>query len=296
MPTMTIFTPSYNRAHTLSRLFESLREQTVHDFEWLVVDDGSTDETGTLIGGLTERAPFPVRYYRQDNAGKHVATNRGVELASGAVFWTVDSDDWLLPDSVERLLNHWSQVSDRPHFAAVTGLCQDPEGTVIGSLLPAEVVDSNSLELTYRYRVRGDMAGFTRTSVMRDFPFPEGDFNFVPEGIVWNQIAEHFQTRYVNEPVLVVDYQLDGITMGGFKGDPRGVADFNLDLLGKALPYLWRNPRDLVVVATNCSRFGFAAGVSPRQLLRRAHNWRERLLILLTMPIGEAVRRVRDRK
>jgi glycosyltransferase involved in cell wall biosynthesis len=292
---MTIFTPSYNRAHTLPKLFESLRGQTMQDFEWVVVDDGSTDETPELIEDLAGRASFPVLYYRQENAGKHVATNRGVELASGAIFWTVDSDDWLLPDSVERMINHWFQVSDRPDFAAVTGLCQDPEGALVGSPLPAEVIDSNSLELTYRYGVRGDMSGFTRTSVMRDFPFPEGDFNHMPEGMVWNAIAEHFQTRYVNEPVLVVDYQPDGFTMGGTKVSPRGAADFQVDLLGKALPYLWRNPRDLVVVAANCSRFGFAAGDSPRRILGRAHRWRERLLILLTMPIGVGLRRLRDR-
>ena len=97
---ITILTPTFNRAHLLPRLFESLTHQTDFDFEWLVIDDGSTDGTSDLFAGNTFlSAPFPIRYYRQENGGKHCALNAGVKQAKGDFIFIADSDDWLLPQS-----------------------------------------------------------------------------------------------------------------------------------------------------------------------------------------------------
>ena len=97
---ITVFTPTYNRAYTLERLYKSLLNQTSYDFEWLIVDDGSTDNTSELIKSFQNNQLFDVRYYKQGNGGKHVAINKGVELAEGELFFIVDSDDYLTDDAI----------------------------------------------------------------------------------------------------------------------------------------------------------------------------------------------------
>ncbi len=101
---LTVFTPTYNRCVELTRLYATLCEQTNMQFEWLIVDDGSTDSTKDMVSQWLESSPFPIRYFRQANAGKHVAHNRGAQEARGGLFMCVDSDDWLEPDAVETIL------------------------------------------------------------------------------------------------------------------------------------------------------------------------------------------------
>ena len=100
---ITVFTPSFNRAHLLSRLYDSLLKQTTNDFEWLIVDDGSTDDTETKVEEFINKGELPIRYYKQQNGGKHRAINTGVQLASGELFFIVDSDDGLVHDCIQKV-------------------------------------------------------------------------------------------------------------------------------------------------------------------------------------------------
>src|SRR5262249_2422136 len=103
MPLFTVFTPTYNRAHTLHRVFDSLCAQTLRDFEWLVIDDGSSDSTRELIDNWTKSAHFTIRYIKQDHSGKHIAHNCAVREARGQFFLTLDSDDACTPQALERM-------------------------------------------------------------------------------------------------------------------------------------------------------------------------------------------------
>lgn len=118
---ITVFTPTFNRAYTLERLFKSLMEQSCRDFEWVVVDDGSNDNTRELLEIFSQTATFPMRYEVQENSGKHVAINRGAAIATGEWFFIVDSDDWLPEDSIEINSRYLSQVAEDPSFAGVSG-------------------------------------------------------------------------------------------------------------------------------------------------------------------------------
>lgn len=202
----TVFTPTYNRAHTLSRVYMSLCKQTFRNFEWLLVDDGSTDDTRLLVEKWIKQSEFPIRYFFQENQGKHVAFNKAVQLAEGELFLPLDSDDAALPCALEIFSKTWDAIpsESRAEFSAVTGVCIDEQGRVVGDRFPHSPFDSESAELRYRYRIRGEKWGFQRTDILKIIPFPEiAGENFIPEGIVWSAIGQNYKTRYINDVVRV---------------------------------------------------------------------------------------------
>jgi glycosyltransferase involved in cell wall biosynthesis len=204
---ITVVTPTYNRASLLPRLYESLQAQTFANFEWLIVDDGSTDQTRELIEGW--EAPFPVRYVYQANAGMKVAWDRGVELARGDHVAVIGSDDRYLPDGLERLVEGWRGLDDG--FASVNGRTVTPDGNLNGTAFTGPI-DADSFTLFYRHRIVGDTAGLARTDVVRRFPFPYAESHTGPEATAFNRIARRYKTRFLSEPVAIVDYQATGLS------------------------------------------------------------------------------------
>jgi len=218
-PVITVVTPTFNRAHLLGRLYASLCEQTFSDFEWLVVDDGSTDDTAAQLGRWQQDGRVVVRSIQQANSGKHVALNRAAERAEGAFCAVIDSDDWYKPEALERLLFHWNAmtVSQPGQFANVEGLRAYANGTLIGSPFPRDVLDSDTFEVRYCFGVTGDTVGMYRTDVLRQFPFPEDLGRFVPEALVWSRIASVYRSRFVNEVLGFVEYQPGGLSDRGLR-------------------------------------------------------------------------------
>lgn len=217
MPTLTIFTPTYNRAYILPVLYESLQGQKCQDFEWLIVDDGSTDDTETLVRDWiadSRNNGLNIRYHYQPNGGKHRAINQGVQLAQGELFFIVDSDDYLLPEAVSFLLTWWNEVKNDTRYAGVCGLKCYPDKTSIGNIPSyATYLDTDSLSFRTRYHEKGDKAEAFRTTVLRAYPFPEFDNeHFVTEAVVWNRIAQRYILRYYNQNIYCCDYLADGLT------------------------------------------------------------------------------------
>ena len=288
----TVFTPTLDRAHTLERVYRSLAAQTFRDFEWIVVDDGSTDGTEQLVGGWRAEAPFPITYQFQEHRGKHVATNRAVAVARGDLFLTLDSDDSCVPRALERFKFHWDAIPavERHRFSAVTALVADEHGNLVGTPFPRDPTDSSPLEISFRYKVHGEKWGFQRTDVMRQFPFPELDSQ-IPEGIVWTAIGRRYKTRYVNE-ILRIYWQDQSISLSrpSSRGaNPDGAMLAYESLLRDDIRWFPYAPVAFVMEAARYSRISFHGGRSAAQQFRALGAWPARILWGLTLPIGWAV-------
>lgn len=210
---ITVFTPTYNRARLLPRLYESLCRQTYRDFEWVVVDDGSTDNTKEVVDGFVSEQKINLRYFRQSNGGKHRAINRGVREARGELFCIVDSDDWIPDDSLKNIAALYQTIKGNKVFAGVSGHRGYSTDRYVGSGQDEEYIDTNSLDIRYKYHITGDLNEVFRTCVLREFPFPELDGErFCSEALVWNRIASKYLLRFSNKITYIADYQPDGLT------------------------------------------------------------------------------------
>lgn len=212
---ITVFTPTYNRAHLLKRLYDSLRKQTFKDFEWVIVDDGSKDNTRSVVKSLElrEESIFSIRYFYQKNGGKHRAINRGIKEAKGELFFIADSDDMLPFNSLEEVFKQYNTIEGDSSFAGICGLDASFKGQIIGTGLPEDIIDDNSASIRYRKGILGDMKEVFITKVIKEFPFPEIENElFCPEVLVWNRIAKKYKLRYFNRVIYLVEYQEGGIS------------------------------------------------------------------------------------
>lgn len=212
----TVFIPAYNRAHTLPRLFESLERQTFKDFEVLLVDDGSSDDTRAVVEMYKERSEIDIKYFYQENRGKPAARNLGVAHAKGILFKTVDSDDVLTDDCLELMKMYWESIEDdrKTEYAGIIGLCADYHSKkVIGDRFPKDIFDSNHVLNNTIYGIRGDKTQCIRTDLMKKHPFPiiDGE-KFIAEGIVWNRIGLTHKFRYVNQIMKYTEYLEGGLS------------------------------------------------------------------------------------
>jgi glycosyltransferase involved in cell wall biosynthesis len=294
--TFTVFTPTYNRAHTLHRVYQSLVAQTYRDFEWSIVDDGSADGTRELVAQWQQENLFPIEYIYQENQGKHIATNRGVATAKGELFLTFDSDDSCVPEALERFKYHWDSIplEQKQQFSAVTCLCKDENGRIVGNKFPFDPTDSDSLEVRYRFRIVGDKWGFHRTEIMREFPFPElSGCNYVPEVIVWSAIARKYKTRFVNEPLYTIWAGADRVTnkqkLHSLVRRSRAHVILYQDVLNRELGYFKYTPMYFLKLTIHFVRFSFHADRHILKQFESLNNLGAKLLWSISLPIGSLV-------
>jgi glycosyltransferase involved in cell wall biosynthesis len=293
-PFFTVFTPTYNRAHTLHRGFDSLRAQTQRDFEWLLVDDGSTDGTGELVAGWIKDADFPIRYFKQNHCGKHFAHNLAVREARGEFFLPLDSDDACAPRALERMTYHWNTIAagDRARFCGMAGLCSDQDGEVIGDGFPSEPFDVSLRDMVYLYRVRGEKWGAMLTEIVRRFPYPEvGGTQYVPEGVVGLEIAKAYDFRCVNEVFRI--YYVDDDATGATLSKRRGLDDsapgrlcYYIWLLNNDLEYLFHSPIPFAKAAVMLPIVARFSGRSFQSVLASLRKPLAKALVLSALPFA----------
>ncbi len=213
MPLLTVLTATYNRANLLPRLYRSLCDQTCDQFEWLVVDDGSTDNTQEIVKNWVTEAKVAIRYIQKVNGGKHTAVNLGVQSTHSPLTFIVDSDDWIIENAVQEIAfyHHKYQGCQTPicgfAYHRLTG------GVFNGSPFPKD----EQIDFYPEFQVnrwRGETAQVFFTSALREFPFPQypGRRTAISEDIAWIQMGLKYATVYVKKALTISEYCPDGLT------------------------------------------------------------------------------------
>lgn len=223
MTRITVFTPTYNRAYIIEKLYRSLQRQTFRDFEWLIVDDGSSDNTEEVIAAWQQEGnDFPIRYYKKENGGKCRAINYGVDLAKGKLFFNVDSDDYLIDDALEKI-DRWERglSKDGKYCGVVGNLGTSPTETP-NTPWPEPYRDASMLE---RYEeacdhpIDGERAWVFYTEIQRKYKYPEFEGeNFITPAVAWNRMAhDGYLVRIYDDIIWIYEYHPDGLTASGNK-------------------------------------------------------------------------------
>lgn len=289
----TVFTPTFNRADTLHRVFESLQMQSFGDFEWLIIDDGSTDQTKSIVDEFQKMARFPIRYVYQNNTHKFITLLRGAEMAQGEFFYSLDSDDEILPDALEVLNEAWLSIPDdkKIYFSGVTGLCIDQYGQLIGSKFPQVPFDSDSLECAIKYRISGEKSGFQKTALLRQFSVDSRyeQNGYIPEGILWISLANRgFKTRYINQ-VLRRYYVNAGhsiMTSASFVANAFGTYQYSKLFLNSFKGYFFYNPKQLIGQIMKFTASGWLQGYTTLELMKQINMFIIKVIYIITIPMS----------
>ena len=251
---ITIFTPTFNRAYRLPALYNSLLQQTSKNFEWIIIDDCSTDDTEELINSWKKEDKLKLTYIKQEkNGGKHRCINKAVKIAQTELFFIVDSDDFLTDDAVEQIEKEWTNCKNKEKYA---GLCfrrmkkntfdfsNKKTYKILGDDFPEYRCSGTSIDIAYKWNCVVDKAEVYKVAVLKRFPFPEyKNENFCEEAIVWFNIAKHKPNLLlcINRGIYIGEYLEDGLSANlgrKFKESPKATLKYFITLL--KIPYEWK--------------------------------------------------------
>lgn len=283
MKTLTIFTPAYNRAHTLPRTYESLLKQSKKDFIWLIIDDGSTDETSELVKQWqTNENGFEIRYIYKENGGMHTAHNVAYENIDTELNVCIDSDDCMADEAVEKILNKWEEVRDK-NYAGILGLDADFAGNIIGQGFD-EKLQETTLAGYYATGGSGDKKLVYRTEIINQYPpYPvfEGE-RYVALAYKYRLIDQDYKLAVLDEVLCNVEYQTDGSSGTMWKQylqSPKGFAFWR-----KVCMQYPMNKKRLII---DCIHY-----CSSSQIAKDKHYVKKsprKLLTVLCVPLGYAL-------
>ncbi len=209
---ITVITPTYNRGKNLEALFKSLQNQTSFNFEWLIVDDGSQDDTKEIVKEFIKCSNFQIRYIYKENGGKHTALNAGIKTICTELTFIVDSDDTLMPTSVEIIESFYNKYKCDYRIGVLSFLKRSEKNGVILKMPQDECIGSYAEERIKADRP-GDMAEVFLTKALREFPFPEFEGEkFLSEDVVWIPMGLKYKTVFINQAIYQFDYLPDGLT------------------------------------------------------------------------------------
>lgn len=263
-PRVTVCTPTYNRAHTLRVPFESLQAQTFRDFEWILWDDGSTDDTPALVSALQEEATFPMRAERAPNQGKFSAINAAADLAQGELFVILDSDDGLEPHALATFVSAWENLdpTERADLMGVMALCAHEDGRLWGTPLPEGLRFATYLQLRTRHSVTGEKCEALQTRLLREIRYPVfPPERHVPPGFLFVRAGPDHPFLLINEVVRRYEILEDGITANSVRVRSRnaeGYRQFYRAFIEGDCSASWR-----VRNAVNYLRFSLHKGLTP---------------------------------
>jgi glycosyltransferase involved in cell wall biosynthesis len=234
MKKITIFTPTYNRAFCLPRLYESLVEQTNKDFIWLIIDDGSTDNTKELVDRWKEKNEIEIQYHYQPNQGMHGAHNTAYEMIRTELNVCIDSDDYMPNDAVEHILKFWEKFGGT-HVSGIIGLDAYKNHEIIGTKLPEHIKQSTLFHLYNKHGVTGDKKLVYRTELTKKYPYPIfKDEKYVGLAYKYFKLDQEYEMLLMNKILCIVEYLPDGSSknmLSQYRKNPKGFAFYRKELM-----------------------------------------------------------------
>lgn len=196
----TVITPVYNGEKTIHRVYESLKLQTFKDFEWIVVNDASTDGTDELIKNFIKDGFFPIVYLQNEqNKMKGFSVDKAIKSAQGELTLIADSDDEFSHNTLEKVMSVWKSFSGKRNISTITCSCQDQYGNFIGTPFPQSPWISNEMSMRFKHKIKGEKWNITKTDVLKQYPFSVPSYEFVPLSYVWMQIASKYDSVFIND-------------------------------------------------------------------------------------------------
>jgi len=215
---LTYFTPTYNRAHTLPKLYESMLSQTNKDFIWLIIDDGSKDNTEELVHGWIEEGKLDIEYIKKENGGKHTAIELSNQVCKTEYINCIDSDDYISEDSTEVLLRYLDEVSLDSSLCGIVARRAHYDGSPFNESFPGNPEKLFFRELATRFNYTQDTNLIFKTELIKQFHFPVfEDERFVTESVFYNQFILDYKMLAIPELLYLAEYQPDGYTAQGLK-------------------------------------------------------------------------------
>ena len=241
------------------------------------------------LKGWCEENKLPIRYYYQENQGKHIAVNLAIRNCRSEMILVIDSDDTLLPVALKTFYEEWQKIEDKEHFKGVTGRCIDPEtGKLIGTKLPRSPFDVHTTDMRLKYRVKGEMCGFNRVDIMKKYILPSYDkrIRFYPEGIRWYEIAKMYKERVVDIPVR--EYYKDTGNALTHRSTNRAYANFYLwqYIVNNLMRYSFYSPEFVLKGIVGVSMDGFKTGRSIGDMLSGVNGVMRKCLVSMFLPCG----------
>jgi glycosyltransferase involved in cell wall biosynthesis len=216
MKTLTVITTTYNRAYCLHQLYESLLRQTSKDFLWMIVDDGSIDDTKDLVKSWIDENKIEIQYIYKPNGGMHTARNKAYEEVKTELNVIIDSDDWMTDDAVEKIVSFWDINRNEKYYGVVTNNVT-PKGQLVGTPLPKNVKACTLTALTSKYKVAGDKKLVLRSDLAKLYPYPEFEGEkFYPASYKFRLLDLNYELLILDEYTCVVDYNEDSMTFSKF--------------------------------------------------------------------------------
>lgn len=213
---LSIITPTYNRADYLNNCYKSLCSQTCKDFEWIVIDDGSTDNTREAAESFSgNNSDFSIEYRYKENGGKHTALNYAMKFVNGEIILILDSDDYLLPDAVAEVIKYWKKYRDDKTICGLSFLRGKDQSVPLAEF-PNEIERSDHISFRINKGIGGDCCEVIRSDVMKEFPFPEfSGERFLGENYLWINIALKYDTIYIRKIIYICEYLEGGLSKSG---------------------------------------------------------------------------------
>ena len=232
MKTLTVFTPSYNRAYTLHKCYESLLRQTSKDFTWLIIDDGSSDNTKELVDSWINENKIEINYIYQENQGMHGAHNTAYKNIKTELNVCIDSDDYMPDDAVKKIISFWNK-NKRSDLAGIMALDAYTDGKVIGNKFPNELKESTYFDIYNKYGLKGDKKLIYRSELTIQYPYPifEGE-KYVSLAYKYAKLDSKYKLALMNEVVCNVEYMEDGSSLNmlkQYRRNPKGFAFIRID-------------------------------------------------------------------